>query len=43
MDNFTLAVVVSDVVMILAMIGLVVLDRKKAPAAPVNPSGKRPA
>jgi hypothetical protein len=43
MDNFTLAVVISDAVMILAMIALIVLDRKRPAMAPVKPAGKRPA
>lgn len=46
MDSFTLAVVVADVVMVLAFILLVVIDRK-APSRPtiepVKPAGKRPA
>ena len=45
MDNFTLAVVVGDVVMMLAFIALIVLDKKDArrPAGPLKASGKRPA
>ncbi len=42
MDNFTLAVVVSDAVMILAFITLIVVDRKKPPIEAVKPAaGKR--
>jgi hypothetical protein len=45
MDNFTLAVVVGDIIMCLAFIALIVLDkpRSAAPAEPVKPSGKRSA
>jgi hypothetical protein len=46
MDNFTLAVVIGDAVMVVAFILLMVLD-KKEPARPViepmKPTGKRPA
>jgi hypothetical protein len=42
MDNFTMAVVVSDIVMILAFLGLIVLD-KRSPIKPIEPGGKRPA
>jgi hypothetical protein len=43
MDNFTLAVVVSDIVMILAMIALILVDRKKPVMGPVKTTGNRPA
>ena len=45
MDNFTLAVVVGDVVMCAAFVVLIVLDkaRKLSPIEPVKPTGKRPA
>ena len=45
MDNFTLAVVVGDVVMVIAFVLLMVLDKKDAPRPmePVKPAGKRPA
>lgn len=37
MDNFTLAVVVGDVVMALAFVALIVFDKKKPPApAPIE-------
>jgi hypothetical protein len=44
MDNFTLAVVVGDVVMCLAFLVLIVFDHKKKPVPiePVKPGGKRP-
>jgi hypothetical protein len=46
MDNFTLAVVIGDAVMVIAFILLMVLD-KKEPAVPVTeplrPTGKKPA
>jgi hypothetical protein len=46
MDNFTLAVVIGDVVMVVAFILLMVLD-KKTPALPViepvKSTGKKPA
>jgi hypothetical protein len=43
MDNFTLAVIVSDVVMIAAFVALIVLDKpSKRPAIePVKQTGKR--
>ena len=41
MDNFTLAVVVSDAVMVLAFITLFVIDKKKPPIDVVKPAGKR--
>ena len=46
MDNFTLAVVIGDVVMVIAFVLLMVLDKKDAPRPvmePVKPTGKRPA
>jgi hypothetical protein len=45
MDNFTIAVIVGDVVMCAAFIALMVLDkpRKPAPVAPIKPAGKRSA
>jgi hypothetical protein len=45
MDNFTLAVVVGDVVMVIAFILLMVLDKKETRPTiePVKPAGKRPA
>jgi hypothetical protein len=45
MDNFTLAVIVSDIVMCLAFVALIVLDkpRQVQPIEPVKSSGKRPA
>ncbi len=45
MDNFTLAVVVGDIVMCMAFIALVVFDHKKKPVPnePVKPAGRRPA
>jgi hypothetical protein len=44
MDHFTLAVIVGDVVMCLAFIGLIVFDKPRKPLAPVEqfkPAGKR--
>jgi hypothetical protein len=45
MDNFTLAVIVSDVVMIVGFLALILLDKPGAPvpAEPVKAPGKRPA
>ena len=45
MDNFTLAVVIADAVMVAAFIALIVFDKKRKPAPiePVRPAGKRPA
>ena len=45
MDNFTLAVVVADVVMCAAFVALMVLDkpRKTQPTEPVKATGKRSA
>ena len=46
MDNFTLAVVAGDAVMVIAFVLLMVLDKKDAPRPvmePVKPTGKRPA
>jgi hypothetical protein len=45
MDNFTIAVIVGDVVMCAAFIALMVLDkpRKPAPVQPIKPAGKRSA
>ena len=43
MDSFTLAVVLGDVIMCLAFIALMVLDKKRAPTEPVKTAGKRPA
>jgi hypothetical protein len=42
MDNFTIAVIVGDVVMCAAFIALIVFDKpRKAPLEPVKPAGKR--
>jgi hypothetical protein len=43
MDNFTLAVVVGDIVMAIAFVLLIVLDKKDAKVAadPMKPTGKR--
>jgi hypothetical protein len=45
MDNFTLAVIISDILMTLAFVALIVLDkpRQPGPAEPVKVTGKRPA
>ena len=45
MDNFTLAVIVGDVVMCAAFIALMVLDKPRQPVAtePGKAAGKRPA
>lgn len=46
MDNFTIAVIVGDVVMCAAFIALIVFDKGGKPSAPVEPlkpTGKRPA
>jgi hypothetical protein len=45
MDNFTLAVVVADVLMALAFVALIVLDKPRPATAaePLKPTGKRSA
>jgi hypothetical protein len=46
MDNFTLAVVIGDAVMVVAFILLMVLDKKQPPRPvlePVKSTGKKPA
>jgi hypothetical protein len=45
MDNFTLAVVIGDIVMCVAFVVLMVLDkpRKPAPTEPLKAVGKRSA
>lgn len=46
MDNFTLAVVIGDAVMVVAFILLMVLDKKDGPRPviePVKSTGKKPA
>ncbi len=45
MDNFTLFVVAADVLMVVAFIALMVLDkpRKPAPVEPLKPAGKKTA
>jgi hypothetical protein len=45
MDNFTIAVIVGDVVMCIAFVALMVLDKggKPAPVEPIKPAGKRSA
>ena len=45
MDNFTLFVVGADIVMVLAFIALMILDKpqKPAPVVPLKPAGKKPA
>ena len=45
MDNFTLAVVVGDVVMCLAFVALMVLDKPRKPQStePLKATGKRSA
>ena len=45
MDNFTLAVIVGDAVMVAAFILLIVMDKKEPLPAlrPVKPAGKRSA
>jgi len=45
MDNFTLLVIVTDILMCVAFITLMVLDKpqKPAPAEPFKPAGKKPA
>ena len=45
MDNFTIAVIVGDVVMIAAFVLLIVLDKKDPEPLlqPVKPAGKRSA
>jgi hypothetical protein len=44
-DNFTLFVVAADVLMCLAFVALMILDkpRKPAPVAPLKPAGKKTA
>lgn len=45
MDNFSIAVIVGDIVMCAAFVALMVLDKgsKQAPAEPLKPAGKRSA
>jgi len=45
MDNFTLAIVAGDIVMVAAFIALMIVDkpRQSAPIEPVKPAGKRSA
>jgi hypothetical protein len=45
MDNFTLAVVVADAVMVIAFVLLMVLDKKegKPTTEPLKPAGKKSA
>jgi len=46
MDNFTIAVIVGEIVMCAAFVALIVWDKPRKPAAPVQPfkpAGKRPA
>jgi hypothetical protein len=45
MDNFSIAVIVGDIVMCAAFIALMVLDkpRKPAPIEPLKPAGKKSA
>jgi len=45
MDNFTLFVVAADVLMVIAFIALMVLDKQKkpAPVEPLKPAGKKTA
>jgi hypothetical protein len=45
MDNFTIAVIVGDLVMSAAFVALIVLDKpsKTAPVEPIKPAGKRSA
>jgi hypothetical protein len=46
MDNFTIAVIVGDIVMCIAFIALIVFDKPRKPVAPVEPfkpAGKRSA
>ena len=45
MDNFTLAVIVGDVLMCAAFVALMVMDKPRpvGPIEPLKPTGKRPA
>jgi hypothetical protein len=45
MDNFTIAVIVGDVIMCMAFVALIVFDKPKntTPAEPMKATGKRPA
>jgi len=45
MDNFTLFVIIADVVMCLAFIALMVFDKpaRTAPIEPLKPAGKKSA
>ena len=45
MDNFTLFVVATDILMCIAFVALMVLDKppKTAPAEPLKPTGKKSA
>ena len=43
MDHFTFAVIVGDIIMGVAFVALIILDKppKRAPIEPVKPGGKR--
>jgi len=45
MDNFTIAVIVGDVIMCLAFVALIVFDKPRSvtPTEPVKATGKRSA
>ena len=46
MDNFTLAVLVGDALVVISLIAMIVLDKSQpvpAPAEPTKPSAKKPA
>ena len=45
MDNFTWFVIVADVLMCVAFVALMVLDKvpKLSPVEPLKPAGKKPA
>jgi len=47
MDNFTLTIIVGDILVIIALIALIVMDKGKPAVAPlvepVKPAGKRSA
>ena len=45
MDNFTLAVIIGDAIILAMFLLMVILDKKEKPEAtePLKPAGKRPA
>jgi len=46
MDNFTLTIIIGDILVTVALIALIVMDKRKPaapPVEPVKPAGKRTA